>query len=86
MWRTYALSRLSSLELKSINEELITSDILNAAYMPFERRLSKMALELPKFKLISILGGEKFAFLFYYTGIDYLRTPYYVLRINPGFY
>ncbi len=65
MWRAYALSRLGSLELNCINDEYITSDIINAAFMPFERRLSKMALELPKFRLISILGGEKFVFIFF---------------------
>ena len=59
MWRTYALRCLSGLELNCLNDEYITTDIINAAFMPFERRLAKMALELPKFKLISILGGEK---------------------------
>ena len=64
MWRNYALSRLSGLELKSINNDNITSDFLNSGHMPFERRLAKMALELPKFKLISVLGEEKLA-MFY---------------------
>ena len=59
MWRIYAINRLSNLNIKYLNEEQITSEVLHLAFMPFEIKLSKMALQLPKFKLVFLLGEER---------------------------
>jgi leucine-rich repeat-containing protein 49 len=58
VWRQYALNRLSCLQLKKINNQMITLDDLRSSTELFAH-LSNWALELPEYKLLAILGQDK---------------------------
>lgn len=57
-WRHYLINRLSALQLKKINDQLISTDELNAADKIFIP-VRNLALSLPEYRLLSILGTDK---------------------------
>ncbi len=59
IWRQYAINRLSNLQLKKINNQMVTLDDLNSSNRLFST-ISNWALDLPEYKLLSILGQEKY--------------------------
>ncbi len=58
IWPQYALFRLNSLQLKKLNDKIITSEDIALAYKYLDQ-YQNLALYLPEFKLVSILGQEK---------------------------
>ena len=76
IWRSYLLNRLSGLQLKRINEQAITFEDLNSANRILAS-LSNLAIELPEYRLLSILG--KAASLDNENAIKVAKTSYKVV-------
>jgi hypothetical protein len=62
IWRPYVFHRLNSLSIKKLNNQAITMEDYKNAIRLFTPIL-KSALNLPEYKLVSILGQEKYIIL-----------------------
>lgn len=63
IWRPYVFHRLSSLSIKKLNNQAINMDDYKNAIRLFTP-IFKSALNLPEYKLVSILGQEKYLLVF----------------------
>jgi hypothetical protein len=58
IWNHYAIFRLASLQLKKLNDKVITPEDIAVANR-YLNHYANLALYLPEFKLVAILGQEK---------------------------
>lgn len=77
IWRYYLLNRLSNLQLKKINDQLITLDDLNMSNKLFAP-IKNLACNLPEYRLMNIVGTDKYAFI-------YIMFKPILYRFKPNF-